>query len=996
MKSKKNISYKYKKKRKIRGGSAALTTMLQKSVKGAEKMATSETINQGLANKRGQGEKWMKNTKDMITEKKQMINDHITDLTKAGAGVTNPLLGKAMNAIGEDNIQNIASAGARYKTMPILMLVDLIKYTLLTVAGAFIYYPSFLVNIPNSTLEEIVPTKEGCKNLFGSEAICKTKIKCLIKKCSMFEDPEGFRLNQKTKKGGSKRKRITHKRKTVHPYLKPLPKSMIRKLNKIYKNDLKNAKKHYKTMLKYVKYGGKALKNENINMATCKNNHNQVLCSNRGKIDYTIPVNKDIIGLRNSLGGFGSFSQMGGGPNNKITLIINRKKPHQQGPSKEQLLMQQRVTKGYADASNEQNKLLESYIEEYLNGESCLKLLISYKALQNIFTSMKRYDIQKQTKKAIDAFANKTNSGIAIPFPWETSSATTTPEDRINCLVKHLTSVNLNDDEMTSDAYNKCFVCKNCTLLGTSMKVWDNLFTSMFTDSRSEFKNYVNVLYSTLKRAKAFSFGDNSVKAKDKKKDDEFNYYANSFYYTQKYTNNDTNKYKDQTNIVKDKVLGIPSNIKFSGLASMDDNMKDILLQIYATLEKLEIEKLLYEITFNLLYKKIMKEKKQEERIYLIKRSILDRYKLFWPNERIPEFHIKNSIDIDDMNRDMTDEFQFIAALKYKLKESEEEPEEENEEENAQQPGDENDAGDVQQSDDETDAQQPGDENEEEKTDMQGYNEHEEIEEEPVGLYEYEIDQYQRTKKYGHGSLPESDTSHEEAKMNLFEKRYSLSQREIDEMEFLKIKQSFLNYKEYVGSVQNVSMPSSFTRNQLKINRKENQRLRQLLTQKKTLNRGDQYEFDFLTKKQEIDKSLKKQYRLYNKKKTQEEIISKLLLNSDEKKRLDHLEEKIKNGINRLLKEKITPSKLGGSPIGLTKEEKEEYQRLKKGSHYHNGIDKPEIDKLSMFERKLTLSQPEIDEIDDLMNQRIDTLNPRQTNRLFLLKKKIEYGISNK
>lgn len=49
-----------------------------------------------------------------------------------------------------------------------------------------------------------------------------------------------------------------------------------------------------------------------------------------------------------------------------------------------------------------------------------------------------------------------------------------------------------------------------------------------------------------------------------------------------------------------------------------------------------------------------------------------------------------------------------------------------------------------------------------------------------------------------------------------------------------------------------------------------------------------------------------------------------------------------------------------------------------------------------MFEQKLTLSQPEIDEIDDLMNQRIDPLNSRQTNRLFLLKKKIEYGISNK
>ena len=504
MKSKKNISYKYKKKRKIKGGAALLKSVTAghggKNLLNAAKASGLDThaaLNaakasgldtQAALNAAKASGLDTRAALKAAKESRLDTNNLLNAVAGLGGDTSLKTSSGASNTADDDTNENVINMYQKYGVGggagAILALIDLIKYTTLTVAGAFLYYPSFLINIPNSTLEEIVPTKEGCKHLFGSEAICKTKIKCLIKKCNMFEDPQGFILKQNTKKGGSKRKRITHKRKKVHPYLKPLPKSMIRKLNKIYKKDVQNAKKHYKTMLKYIKYGGRAMKNENINIATCKNKHNKVLCSNREQVDYNIPVDDNILGLRNTLGGLKLFQKGGTNPskNKKITLFINRKEKNNNKKMNER-------QQDYDVAKNDYSRMIRSYIKEYLNKESCLKLLISYKALKNIYGDMKYKEKKEKTKESVVSFANNTDSGVTMPFPWETSHISTTPEDRINCLIKHLTSVNLTDEEM--DLYDKCFVCKNCTLLGTSIKVWDNLFDSMFTDHRSEFQNYV-------------------------------------------------------------------------------------------------------------------------------------------------------------------------------------------------------------------------------------------------------------------------------------------------------------------------------------------------------------------------------------------------------------------------------------------------------------------------------------------------------------------------
>jgi hypothetical protein len=706
MKSKKNISYKYKKKRKIKGGSALLNEATKELKKDGGKKLLKEADGElkgphgnkllnaakaGLdtdaalkAAKAGlDTDAALKAAKDSgldtraalkaAKESRLDTNNLLNAVAGLGGDTSLKTSSGASNTADDDTNENVINMYQKYGVGggagAILALIDLIKYTMLTVAGAFIYYPSFLINIPNSTLEEIVPTKEGCKNLFGSEAICKTKIKCLIKKCNMFEDPEGFRLKQNTKntkKGGSKKKRITHKRKKVHPYLKPLPNSMIRKLNKIYKKDVQNAKKHYKIMLKYIKYGGRAMKNEHINIATCKNKHNQVLCSNRENVDYKIPVADNILGLRDIFGGLYSYSIQKGGANpsnnRKITLFIKRKEKN----NKEK--MNERLEQDSGVAIQDFNRMIESYIKEYLNKESCLKLLVSYKALKNIYGDWDRVEKEKNSKKSALSFMNKTDSGIAVPFPWGTSNITTTPEDRINCLIKHLTSMNLTDEEMTSDMYNKCFVCKNCTLLGTSMKVWDNLFDSMFTDRRSELKNHVNFLYNTLKSSNVFEFEPNYDEITNKNSDYAYEYYATCFDYMHKYIDNKDTFKNVNNQEIKDFVLGIPNFKKISRNA-IDENMRNTVKQIYATLESLNIVDMLYEIAFDLSYKRILKleDNNDSQRIYLIKRSILDRCKLFWP-EKIHQFNIENSIDIHDMNGLSDNNRKNIDSLIEKLK----------------------------------------------------------------------------------------------------------------------------------------------------------------------------------------------------------------------------------------------------------------------------------------------------------------------------------------
>jgi hypothetical protein len=82
---------------------------------------------------------------------------------------------------------------------PFDMLFDNFKLSLFNIAALYVYFPSLMVNMPNSTLEDIIPEKDGCKFLFNDEYTCKRKIKCFFQKCSAMEDSVGYLLRERKK-----------------------------------------------------------------------------------------------------------------------------------------------------------------------------------------------------------------------------------------------------------------------------------------------------------------------------------------------------------------------------------------------------------------------------------------------------------------------------------------------------------------------------------------------------------------------------------------------------------------------------------------------------------------------------------------------------------------------------------------------------------------------------------------------------------------------------
>ena len=60
---------------------------------------------------------------------------------------------------------------------PAVVAVNYLLFTLYSLVGTLIYYPSFIVNIPESNLEETLPKQDLCMKMGFSERICKKKNK---------------------------------------------------------------------------------------------------------------------------------------------------------------------------------------------------------------------------------------------------------------------------------------------------------------------------------------------------------------------------------------------------------------------------------------------------------------------------------------------------------------------------------------------------------------------------------------------------------------------------------------------------------------------------------------------------------------------------------------------------------------------------------------------------------------------------------------------------
>ena len=202
----------------------------------------------------------------------------------------------------------------------------------------------------------------------------------------------------------------------------------------------------------------------------------------------------------------------------------------------------------------------------------------------------------------------------------------------------------MGDDYQTNDLYEKCFVCKNCTLANTSFKVWDKLVSSLFSSNHSDFSGISNDLFKLM--SKTFQFKLFPIKQ-------YYLFTILAMYFVHPGMNLQTLNInipteKSGTYKLKDIILGIP---QMTALVEPSPMIKEQLRNTYMSLKSLDIETILYKMCFQMLYRRILETEKHdvERRMFEIKKQIRDKTKMFYGKQKLYGILMDNSIDLNEL-----------------------------------------------------------------------------------------------------------------------------------------------------------------------------------------------------------------------------------------------------------------------------------------------------------------------------------------------------------
>ena len=76
-------------------------------------------------------------------------------------------------------------------------LLDVFYNFSYNIKNIYTYFIVSMINLPNNTLENVIPEEGGCHLIFKDKSTCKKKIKCFFKKCNVTDDQTGYMLNYK-------------------------------------------------------------------------------------------------------------------------------------------------------------------------------------------------------------------------------------------------------------------------------------------------------------------------------------------------------------------------------------------------------------------------------------------------------------------------------------------------------------------------------------------------------------------------------------------------------------------------------------------------------------------------------------------------------------------------------------------------------------------------------------------------------------------------------
>ena len=652
----------------------------------------------------------------------------------------------------EEMVRSGMSQFEYMKKPPLMKLADHILYTLYTLAGIFIYYPSYFANIPDNTLENIVPTDGGCKILFGDERVCKRKIKCFFKKCSMMEDPIGYKLdkelqlsirgpNQKLKKSrriqvlkGGRRVHKKYSMKKKKDFFKHIPRKIQQVMKKKQKQEMKEYYRLYKSLYsKKKKQKGGELPNtttfissENQSVLDSlqnqgMSNHDRMIILNalkKGSLstdsiqEIYDGKGKDVVALlfRNEMEKKGlskgtidlakkamSFVKKDesqrldqqtcmnkvvgkDGKSDSSHIFCNPKSPIEYnedelgknivfktlfGRNEEQRMKEtvQETLKNFKTvfsvgknvgydtnlgdetSSLANTEIVEDFVRTHFDKDSVYRLLMIYKMLDKIFDKTITYEDMKTYGEEIP----REIYGVDVTFPWKVKNEFINPEERRKCLFAHLTKSNLGDDYKSKDLYEKCFVCKNCTLANTSFKVWDRIFSNLFKSSKENFIDITHDLFQIM--GKHFKKVLLPIKQ----------YYlvsllsmnmVNSLMELKDLKSRVTVVNKDGDKNVysfRDLILGIPQmDVIFEPTSSTKDQLRDT----YMIMKSMNLEDILYDTAFKFMFKKLqsMAPDQGEERLNEIKKQVRKKCHEYYGRQKNYMFIENNHITFEELN----------------------------------------------------------------------------------------------------------------------------------------------------------------------------------------------------------------------------------------------------------------------------------------------------------------------------------------------------------
>jgi len=319
-------------------------------------------------------------------------------------------------------------------------LLDVFYNFSYNIGNIYTYFIMSMINLPNNTLENVIPEEGGCHLIFKDKSTCKKKIKCFFKKCNVTDDQTGYMLNYKDEQeaksmkvqSGGIDKHLDKDCKCKGTSCKPHPEVDYRSVKPLSFKPFIMGKVDKKYMMNY-------LKQFNVNLL------------NR--------INK--------------FNFVGGSS----------------------------TTSGNGDGGSEQTFIMKRVIEDHLTLEDIYKFLWLYKMMEVVYNNIDE-DVEKvkesQKNENSQLFMNK-DEITHIPFPFNHALLDTAPE-RIECLMAHLLDETGNDFEH-NPTLKTCLSCKKCTLMGQSSKVISDLYEDLMSGVKTTFKQIILSLFDVFMNA---------------------------------------------------------------------------------------------------------------------------------------------------------------------------------------------------------------------------------------------------------------------------------------------------------------------------------------------------------------------------------------------------------------------------------------------------------------------------------------------------------------